>query len=80
VTIIATCTHSTYCDRVVGMTAGCAVFDEVPAMLTEIAALYDMDIRDPRSRARPSNSVLEILPNNAMALSEKDWLCSAKRA
>jgi len=52
----------------------------VPAMLTEIAALYDMDIRDPRSRARPSNSVLEILPNNAMALSEKDWLCSAKRA
>jgi hypothetical protein len=30
-----------------------------------------MDIHHPRSRARPSNSVLEIQPNNVMALSEK---------
>jgi hypothetical protein len=42
-------------------------------MLRDIAAraLCGMDIRHPRARARPGNSVLEIQPSNAMALFEK---------
>ena len=56
----------------VGMDAGRMVFDEVPAMLTDIVACpLRHRYSPPRSRARSSNSVLEIQPNNVMALFEK---------
>src|SRR4029077_7608606 len=55
----------------------------MPLVLADRAkskAVVRLDMCRPRPVPRPSNSVLEIEPNNAMALSKKDWLCPAKRA
>jgi phosphonate transport system ATP-binding protein len=54
----------TYCDRVVGMAAGRVVFDDAPAMLTDIAAraLYGMD------GARTPSALESGLPSGAASV------------
>ena len=56
----------TYCDRLIGMTAGRVVFDDVPALLTDAVArgLYGTDASRASSALEPEfvNSAAGIVP------------------
>jgi phosphonate transport system ATP-binding protein len=62
----------TYCDRLIGMAAGRVVFDDVPAMLTDLIAreLYDLEANDVMGGAQvdvPANGAVPALDTAAAA-------------